>query len=215
MIFTITDNFSLTESQKERNLYYKLFAGYLFNEMVDGSEKRKAGFFQLLKDILDIPERFRGNKEAVAGIIDAISMQPVSVTFDYHSSQLMKAHKKEDRGEMSDILLLSDTHFVSIECKFLEDMKFGKDIEEVQKRMKAVSQELGLVPIQMLLMKQSKWDESKNLGKHEGSFYTKFQTKEIDLPVIVLFWHELDSLIKDDRVKLYLSKQIERRKSRD
>ena len=45
MIYNINDaDLCENESYKERNLYYKIFAGYLFNELVPGNKKRKAAF---------------------------------------------------------------------------------------------------------------------------------------------------------------------------
>ena len=41
MIFYFDEPFEKKESHKERNLYYKIFAGYLFNELVPGLEERK------------------------------------------------------------------------------------------------------------------------------------------------------------------------------
>ena len=53
MIFDISaDNWEDKESYKERNLYYKIFAGYLFNEIIPGEEERKNSFIDLLRDTL-------------------------------------------------------------------------------------------------------------------------------------------------------------------
>ena len=49
MIFEINkSNWKETESYKERNFYYKIFAGYLFNELIPGEENRKNQFIELL-----------------------------------------------------------------------------------------------------------------------------------------------------------------------
>lgn len=161
MIFSNEIDFNVSESYKERNLYYKLFAGYLFNELLEGAEGQKAGFFQLLGGIVHHADRFRGDKQKINELISGMANEPVSVTFDYHSSQVIKSHRKEDKGEMSDVLLLSPSYLISIECKFLEDMKFGKDVEEVQNRIREVSTLVGRTPLQVLLIKKSKWEETE------------------------------------------------------
>lgn len=73
MIFDVDNgNFNHTESYKERNLYYKILADYLFNELMRGEEQRKTDFLQLLADTLNNPERFRGNKEEMLMMIRAL-----------------------------------------------------------------------------------------------------------------------------------------------
>ena len=57
MIFNTISNytnneFHIRESYKERNLYYKIFAGYIFNELIPGEEERKNQFLNLLNEIL-------------------------------------------------------------------------------------------------------------------------------------------------------------------
>ncbi len=216
MIFDISaDNWEDKESYKERNLYYKIFAGYLFNEIIPGEEERKNSFIDLLKDILKENDRIIDKDNKLPAILSEIRKENIHVTFDYHSAQL----DGKDRGEMSDILLLAGSYFISIECKFLENMRISKDVEEVQSRIKTVKEtgKLGINPIQILLLKESKWLNSKRAGKKEESFYTLFQKEkmeEYEIPVIVLFWDELIKLIpkEDKKVKEYLFKQINRKK---
>ena len=216
MIFNVdNENLNQTESYKERNLYYKIFAGYLFNELIPGKDQRTTDFLHLLADTLNITERFRGDKDHILGIINAINSQPVHVTFDYHSAQVIKAHKKDDRGEMSDVLLLTESHFISVECKFLEDMEFKKDVRAVQERIREVSAKLKRIPLQALLMTERKWNNSKTRNNKKDSFYMKFQKENVDIPVVVLFWDEVASLITDEKVKNYLKRQIERKKIKD
>ena len=74
--------------------------------------------------ILNQPERFKGDEIKIRSIWSAIDKKNIQATFDYHSSQIIKDHKKDDRGEMSDVLLLTKSHFISIECKFLVVSQF-------------------------------------------------------------------------------------------
>jgi hypothetical protein len=90
-------------------------------------------------------------------------------------------------------------------------MKFEKDITEVQERINVVSKEIEATPLQVLLMKKEKWDNSKIFANKSGSFYTSFQNEKADIPVVVLFWDELYSIIDKDEVRLYLEKQMARK----
>jgi hypothetical protein len=214
MIFNISDDsLKVRESYKERNLYYKIFAGYLFNEIIDGNEERKSKFFNVLSSVLDLPDqdRFKGKVSDIRNVLSEMNNEVLHVTFDYHSAQIIDDHKKNNRGEMSDILLIAKSHFISIECKFLTDMKFEKDITEVQERINVVSKEIEATPLQVLLMKKEKWDNSKIFANKSGSFYTSFQNEKADIPVVVLFWDELYSIIDKDEVRLYLEKQMARK----
>jgi hypothetical protein len=219
MIFNVSDNFETIESYKERNLYYKIFAGYLFNELIPNEDERKNKFLSLLTGILDQPKRFKGDKNKISDLLTAFGKENIQATFDYHSAQIIKVHKKDDRGEMSDVLLLTKSHFNSIECKFLENMEIKKDVRSVQMRIEVVSEKLGLIPLQVLLMKEKKWRNSQKAGNKKDSFYTLFQNEKVTIPTIVLFWEELVSLIDEDAnagsVKKYLLKQVERKKIKD
>lgn len=63
MIFNVDEsNLEMIESYKQRNLYYKIFAGYLLNEVIPGSEKRKKEFINLLKSIIAYDDRFKGDE---------------------------------------------------------------------------------------------------------------------------------------------------------
>lgn len=210
MILNIDEsNLAIIESYKERNLYYKIFAGYLLNEVIPGSEKRKKEFISLLKSIIAYDDRFKGDEINTLRALSEIYNHELHVTFDYHAAQLLK---KVDRGEMSDVLLLSKSHFISIECKFLEDMEIKMDVYSVQNRIEDVKKKLKLYPIQVLLLKKSKWDNSKKAKKKENNFYAFFQKINTEIPVLILFWDELLPLMHNNKVSNYLELQIARKK---
>ena len=104
---------------------------------------------------------------------------------------------------MSDILLHSGRHFISIECKFLSNIGFKKDIEAVHERIIKFSEHFKIAPLQVILLKEKKWD------------YTKLIKEELkktpDVPVVVLFWEDLRSLIENEKVLKYLNTQIDRK----
>lgn len=207
MLFDTGENFYKIESYKERNLYYKMFAGYLFNEFIPDFKsytRRKIKFFELLIGILEDPTRFRGDKEIISNILAASQVQDIHTTFDYHSSQIIDYHKQNNRGEMSDVLLITKQYFISVECKYLSDVSYGKDILEVQERIKVVASFLSLIPLQIVLIKSDKWNEAKRLQNHPGSFYTAFQKAIVFTPCVVLFWEDLLSIINNDAVKQFL-----------
>ena len=144
------------------------------------------------------------------------------VTFDYHSCQVIDKDKQEDRGEMSDILLVSENYFISIECKYLSDLHYHKDIVEVHTRISKVNSDIftDKTPLQVLLIKEEKWGNIKKEGEKSNgnSFIEMFQqyhsknSDEYKIPIVVLLWEEILPIIKDVRVSDYLIKQLERKK---
>lgn len=73
MIFdTATINLETDESYKERNLYYKIFAGYLFNELIPEYYERKTKFLKLLELKINLAERFFGDKQKADNILAGI-----------------------------------------------------------------------------------------------------------------------------------------------
>lgn len=125
------------------------------------------------------------------------------MTFDYHTAQIFKEDKVEDRGEMSDVLILTKTKMISIECKFLSNFSIQKDVDSVQKRIQKFSAHYKLAPLQVLLLKEDKWQRS---GKLSG----KLETFNPAIPIIVIFWDELEPLISTRQVNTYLKSQINR-----
>ena len=81
MIYNIDNNFHQIESYKERNLYYKIFAGYLFNELIPGYLERKDGFFNLLTSLLKNPDRFSGSEENIKDILAESRKLDAHITF--------------------------------------------------------------------------------------------------------------------------------------
>lgn len=223
MIFKIDRKaFFNEESYKERNLYYKIFAGYLFNELVPGEEVRKQSFFDLLIRTSKKSDRCKFSDlsgDDLEHQLKQFALQAIQVTFDYHSAQVILEDKKEDRGEMSDILLMTKNQFISIECKYLSDMDYSKDIETVQKRIQRVNKKLNKInPLQVLILKKSKWENAKKASNKQNGFYEKMQNGKPSVPIIVLFWEDLKGVFKNidektdgKKVNKYLTKQLSRK----
>ena len=200
MIFNEVDNFIDLESYKERNLYYKIFAGYLLNELIEGYNERKIKFIELLKNKLNDNNLFFGNNVLINQLLGKIGTEELHLTFDYHTSQIFE----DNRGEMSDILITSSTSFLSIECKYLSNLNFEKDVIEVQARIKRYSEHMNKTPLQIILVKKQKWGYSKNMKISLNN--------SIDVPIIVLFWEDIYLIIQDEFVKKYLEVQLARKK---
>ena len=203
-------NFHEHESYKERNLYYKYFAAYYFNELVPGYDKRREKYFLILNHVLNNSEKFKGNIEQARRVIEYFRQEKPFVTFDYHSSQVIDDDKRNDRGEMSDILFWIKKAFISVECKFLSDISFEKDIREVQDRIIKVSSRFDVEPLQILLITKANWEGTYRQRNKESSFYSRFQKADVLVPVLILLWEDLLNVTDDATVKSYLTAQLKR-----
>ncbi len=227
-------SFYLIESEKERNLYFKFFAGFYFNELIDGYTSRMKGFLKLLKvkisnghDIFNIhskPSQLKGT----IGLIRSLEETPnhIHVSFDYHAYLWKeKGDSKFDRGEMSDVVLFGDKGFISIEVKFLENWDFKNDIESVQNRMNLVKEKYvnltkkDFIPLQILLTTKSKF---YGLQQHESFANSNLEklkslkeNPDIPFPILLITWEEiLELLIEPSYLPVfkYMNKQLNRKK---
>ncbi len=75
------------ESYKERNFYYKVFVGYLFNELLPDYEKKKFAFFDLLKDKIGSKQYFSKpgiDNDSLSNSLHELALTDIKVSFDYH-----------------------------------------------------------------------------------------------------------------------------------
>lgn len=95
---------------------------------------------------------------------------------------------------------------ISIECKFLSNFSIQKDIESVQDRIDKFSSDTRFKrdPLQLLLLKKDKWDNS-------AKFIGRLETLQPKIPIVVIFWEELNEIIDNESVKKYLTTQIHRK----
>ena len=120
-ISVIFANTSLIESEKERNLCTKFFAGYFFNEFTAGYAKRISHFNRYLQE--------------VTGREDLIIQSP-NVSFDTHA---YLCHERL-RSKLSDVLI-SDTArqtFLFIETKYLTNWTYAADVAKGLERLDKV-----------------------------------------------------------------------------
>ena len=209
---TEIEDFHLFESYKERNLYYKIFGGYFFNEIVPGYETRISKFITLIADNRLEEERIYDPMKCADLIFSKLRNEKINVTFDYHTAQIFRDDKSKDRGEMSDVLITTKSCMISIECKFLSNFNIGKDIFSVQDRMRKFAKQFDLIPLQILLLKKDKWFYSGKIRSRIEQESTSKKDKII-APIIVVFWEEVAELIDNSVVKEYLTKQLNRKLS--
>ena len=115
MIFS---NASLIESEKERNLCTKFFAGYFFNEFTAGYAKRIVQFNRYLQEVTGR---------------DDLALQTPNVSFDTHA---YLCHERL-RSKLSDVLVSDPARqvFLFIETKYLTNWSYAADVAKAQERL--------------------------------------------------------------------------------
>ena len=114
-------NASLIESEKERNLCTKFFAGYFFNEFTAGYSKRIALFNRYIQE---------------ASGREDLRIEAPHVSFDTHAYLM---HERL-RSKLSDVLI-SDTErqvFLFIETKYLTNWTYAADVAKGLERLEKV-----------------------------------------------------------------------------
>ncbi len=212
MIFTNYDE--IFESNKERNLYYKIFAGFFFNELLPGYEQRKKDFFDLLIDHLYSDQHFAKTVDLdkpLLEILKELSEDNLHVSFDFHPKQVITNYT--DQGEVSDIIIWGDKYFISIEVKYLTDWTFKKDIGEVQNRIEYLGNKLNKKGIQVLLVKERKWLNNIAKLNQPGANLMKLKNNKhkLRIPLLVITWNQILKLIEEPKVKKYLLNQLDRK----
>ena len=192
------------ESEKERNFYYKIFAGYFFNELIGGYSDRVEGFIHLLNIKTRLPNDHLGD-------VPCLDISAVRVSFDNHA-YLFKKHKEHrvgelegDRGEFADILIqdIENKIMIPVEAKLFSDWSFEKDIEQNRTR----HQEIGIRnTFPVLLLKRSKWEQVQGKSKQSGSSYSSLEGYKY--PPRVICWEDLLPLITNTSVRKYMKMML-------
>jgi hypothetical protein len=190
-------NFSIDriskDSRKERNLYYKFFAGYYFNPFIKGIEKRITKFYTCL-DLgvaLDNPD----------------ALKRFSVTFDYHLNQALK--NTCNGPEVADVLIVDENKrlVTGIEVKFTSNFHTDDDVKNLIDRLGEVAKIWNMDPCPVLLVTKNKLGNAEALRTHSGSNFTKLAGYP---ECKVLNWDILLDHIEDIQVKQYFEAQIHR-----
>ncbi|QXZ08880.1 excinuclease ABC subunit A [Comamonas sp. Y33R10-2] len=118
MIFS---NASLIESEKERNLCTKFFAGYFFNEFTAGYAKRIVHFNRYIQEVT-------GRED--------LALQSPNVSFDTHA---YLCHERL-RSKLSDVLISDPARqtFLFIETKYLTNWTYAADVAKGLERLDKV-----------------------------------------------------------------------------
>ena len=201
MLFsTRNDDF---ESEKERNFYYKFFAGYFFNELLPDVDSRLESFCSLLDNCT------RGGRHISTTKFE-LTPECTHVSFDNHA--YLFTDLGADRGEFADILLhdRSTETLVAIEAKVHSDWSYEKDILSNEARLTLIQGEIPNTKIETcLLVTRAKWDASARFDKDEHSNFQRMM-KDENCRTRVIFWEELIDLVQDYRVKDHFNTQLTR-----
>ncbi len=195
------------ESHKERNLYYKFFAGYFLNPLVDTDGDRCKERLDALAKILQAPVWHTGD----VLVPDTLSTaNHIHVSFDNHADQIKNL--PVDKGEFADILIQGvDSNgrdiFIAIEAKFLSRWKYEKDVIKVNRRIAAIRKALPSARVfRFLLLTEAKWNNVRKKRNQTGSQLALLEEWEGDLSVIL--WEQFTSACKNPRVNEWLLSQL-------
>ena len=191
------------ESYKERNLYFKLFAGYLFNELIEGWQGRFESFISLLADPTYPETRPLAPLPLQAGT--------THISFDNHPIQLTDS--TTDRGEFADVLLFDweSRALVAIKVKFLSDWTFERDVKSNGDRLEEARRRLGASSVtSALLVTQTKWKNVVAQRNQEQSQYRLLVEHHDRYPVRVLTWERVRDTCTAGVVRTYLDERLGR-----
>ena len=187
------------ESEKERNLYFKFFAGFYSNELIPGYAARVKSWYSLMR-----------NPAFSVGDLDlkTIRLVPeaVHVSFDNHTDRFSESQ----RGEFADIMIHDQENslLIGIEAKYLDDWEYQKDIVQNEDKLGFMGKKLGAeTTVPCLLLTRTKWDNVRAQENQAGSNYSKL--KEHPGRAMVPLWESfLDLESVDPRVKEYLRSRL-------
>lgn len=195
---------SLLESEKERNLYYKFFAGYFFNELVPGCRDRLHYFATAVNDVA---------QREIDSLDRPITLSPQSthVSFDCHAYLF---GYKEDRGEFADIML-HDTEskcLIAVEAKFLTNWSYEKDVRQNARRLDALREAFpDTLVIQCLLVTENKWNNAAAMAAHKASNYSRLKPADVSIErhqVVPIFWDQLIEACGDSNVRAFFKQHL-------
>lgn len=190
----------IVESEKERNLYYKFFAGYFLNELVPGWEERLQRFSALIQESL---------AQKLVDRSSPIVLHPETthVSFDCYAYLL---NRKSDRGEFADIMVhdVENKVLVAIEAKFLSDWNFEKDIKRNGERLAELQRFLpeDTQIVQCLLVTRRKWAGAEAMVNHPASNFKNFA--RLGNHVVLLFWETLFEECTNATVRAFFDQHI-------
>lgn len=205
------DGENILESDKERNLYYKFFAGYFFNEFIIGYQNRLMDFLTLLQSNSEDDNPV--NKRHFGKNIQDIRISPnfTHITFDFHAYLF----GQKNRGELADILVhdRQNKFLIALEVKPLQPLRVEKDVKENQERLREISSDTTI--IQCLLVNEKAWKNIIERRKRKNSSYQKlkdWESQNPKIPLKVLLWQDFLPLCDNSSVRNYLKEHLTRDK---
>lgn len=194
MIFNHGSEVRVFESEKERNLYYKFFAGYFFNELVPGYEERIKSFYELMFYGNEVEEKHCFGEFKLHKDMEIPSS--VSVTFDFYGYLLEGA---QDRGELADILIQDHQNnlFIAVEAKFLKNWDYEKDITVNSDRIIQLKKHSGNL-YQVLLLTREKLENCEKANPATSNWGKIIKHKnDLKLPLRIITWENLFDICLD------------------
>ena len=189
------------ESEKERNLYFKFFAGFYFNELIRGYQERLKEFYGLLRH----PAHPEGKD--LFGEIQP-STTDVFVSFDNHVDR----HVEGSKGEFADILIHDQPNklIIGVEAKFQDNWDYEKDIVGNGCRLQSMAGPLDAnKQLLCLLVTETKWNNVVAKQNAEFSNYRKLDSTVV--PTVVIQWEMLYALqCVNPQVTSYMIAQLAR-----
>ncbi|AWW26378.1 hypothetical protein DOZ58_06775 [Acetobacterium sp. KB-1] len=227
MLFSNPYEKKYKESYKERNLYYKIFAGVIFNELIPENDLPLRFIECLSVKYGETCEAFKTNEKThviadLKGLKEDAQNGNLTVFFDYHIEQILKekglsCYECSMKGEIADIFIGGSNNFIAIEAKYLTDFGFGKDVEKNQKRILFAQENIGTsTGIQVLLISDKKHYNLKKKKNCKNSNYEALRNYLVnqanDIPFILIDWKDIENLIPDNisfgNAKKYLEKKL-------
>ena len=182
------------ESYKERNLYYKFFAGYFFNELIPGYNIRLKSFSRMIVKSL-------GKTRSIDPVEIELSPDSTYVSFDNHVVQFeakrMKKDASIDRGEFADVLIRDLRHriLIAIEVKYKSRVAPKKDLTRNWDRILQANRHLkAKTVVQCLLVTNA---EAIHLSSKEPAHSLSYLT-----------WRELLNETENKEVRNWLRRQL-------
>lgn len=195
---------NMLESHKERNFYFKVFGGCIFNELVNRDRTLVNDFFNKL--IYRYKESCNSYfhielKNEVIELLDSMARDAntsnIHVDFDHHINQIIDS---KDRGELADILITTPSGFIAIEVKLNSNWDFNKDIISNRNRINSISS--NKKGVQVLLIRKCKWESCVNFQNNKGSNYKKLkddlQENDYNVPFVLVFWEDILEIVESD-----------------
>lgn len=191
------------ESEKERNLYYKIFAGYICNEFIKGYEDRMRKLIQVFNKPIILNTEFKHEKIE-------IDINDNHISFDNHL--YLFDELATDRGEFADVLIQSKSTrtIIAIEAKLHSNWSFEKDIKSNQDRLQKIEKRLSPINIYpILLVTKKRWDGALAMENNGNSNYGQLKNAASNKCRVIL-WEDVLKIIDHPKVVEYLEFQLKR-----